>query len=38
MGQSDKTSMKFNLGEMYGQILDSESLAALESPFFEKEI
>jgi hypothetical protein len=38
MGQSDKTFMKFNLREMYGQSLDSDSLAALESPFSEKEI
>jgi hypothetical protein len=38
MGQSDKTSMKFNLGEMYGQSLDSETLTTLESPFSEKEM
>jgi hypothetical protein len=38
MGQSDKTSMKFNLREMYGQSLDAESLASLESPFSEKQI
>jgi hypothetical protein len=38
MGQSDKTSMKFNMREMYGQNLDPDSLAALESPFSEKEI
>jgi hypothetical protein len=38
MGQSDKTSIKFNLTEMYGQSLDPDSLAALESPFSEKEI
>jgi hypothetical protein len=38
MGQSDQTSMKFNLREIYGESLDAESLASLESPFSEKEI
>jgi hypothetical protein len=38
LGQSDKTSMKFNPREMYGQSLDAESLASLESPFSEKQI
>jgi hypothetical protein len=38
MGQSDKISMKFNLRELYGQSLDSDSMTALERPFSEKEI
>jgi hypothetical protein len=38
MGNTDNTSMQFNLREILGTRLDHESMKALEEPFSQKEI